>query len=30
MKDKIRVLIPEKEIERKISEIGAEISRKYA
>ena len=30
MKDKIRVLIPEKEIESKISEIGAEISRKYA
>ncbi len=30
MQDKIRVLIPEKDIERKISEIGAEISRKYA
>lgn len=30
MQDKIRVLIPEQDIERKISEIGAEISRKYA
>ncbi len=29
MQDKIRVLISEKDIERKISEIGAEISRKY-
>lgn len=30
MQDKIRVLIPEEDIESKISEIGAKISEKYA
>ena len=28
--DKIRVLIPEEEVDRKIGEIGAQISRDYA
>ena len=30
MKDKIRVLIPENDVNRKISEIAAQISQDYA